>query len=113
VKGFKLDNNGDVVIEKGKIAMVSDTDLIAQTVRQVLNTNLGEWEFDTAEGIDFQRILAKNPNHDLIQDTIQLGLRQVDETFVITQIDFKQQERRLYINFTATNSDGTEVSISL
>ena len=113
MKGFKLDSNGDVVIEKGKIAMVSDTDLIAQTVRQILKTNIGEWEYDTAEGIDFSRILTKNPNYDLIRDTIQLGLRQVDETFVITHIDFKTLDRRLYIDFMAETSDGTEVSISL
>lgn len=113
MKGFKIDDGGDVVIEKGKIAMVDDTDLIAQTVRQILKTNIGEWEFDTAEGIDFSRILTKNPNYDLIRDTIQLGLRQVDETFVITQIDFRQQDRRLFIDFKATTSDGTEISISL
>lgn len=111
--GFKLDSNGDVVIKKGKIAMVSDTDMIAQTVRQVLNTNLGEWEFDTAEGIDFHMILSKNPNYDLIRETIQLGLRQVDETFVITRFDCKAVDRRLTINFTAETSNGTEISISL
>ena len=113
MKGFKLDSNGDVVIKKNKIVMVYDTEMITQTVRQVLRTNLGEWEFDKDEGIEFSRLLAKNPNYDLIKDTLQLGLRQVDETFVITKIDFNTVDRCLYINFTAETLNGTEISISL
>lgn len=113
MKGFKLDSDGDVVIEKGKIAMVYDSDLIVQTVKQVLRTNLGEWEYNAAEGIDFHVILAKNPNYDLVKDTIQLGLRQIDNTFVITRFDCKEVDRRLHISFNAETSSGQEISITL
>lgn len=113
MKGLKLDDKGDIVIEKGRIAMISDTDLIIQTVRQIIKTNLGEWEFDPDEGIDIQKLIAKDANYDIIRNTIQLGLRQVDESFVITWLNFQTDDRRLYIDFRAEASDGTQISISL
>lgn len=56
--GFQL-KNGDVVIENNEIQMVSDAELIRQTVETVLNTNKGEWFFDEDEGINFDNILGK------------------------------------------------------
>ena len=35
MKGFALDNNGDVIIEKNKIKMIDGVDLINQTVKTV------------------------------------------------------------------------------
>ena len=43
MQGFKLDSNGDVLIESGKITMTSGTDLTAQTLQTVAGTNKGEW----------------------------------------------------------------------
>ena len=111
--GFKIDDNGDVVIENEKIQIVSDTNLIAQTVRQVLKTNLGEWWLNESEGIDFKALLAKQPNEEQIQDNILLGLRQVDESFRIESFSCDRQERNLIINFSAENSSGTTINITI
>ncbi len=112
--GFALDNSGDVIIEENKIKTVSDTALIAQTVRQVLKTNLGEWWLNEDEGIDFSCFLCKNPNYDQIEDNINLGLQQVDDTFRLTSIDFQtKEERTLIINFTAENENGETINITL
>ena len=43
MKTFKLDENGDVSITNNTIDMVNGVDLISQTLRQVLNTNLADW----------------------------------------------------------------------
>ena len=40
MKTFKLDDYGDVVIKNDKIELVEDTELLIQTLKQVLNTNL-------------------------------------------------------------------------
>ena len=118
--GFMLDDKGDVVIEtdertnRSDIVTVSDNDLIEQTVRQVLRTNLGEWWLNEDEGIDFYVILTKNPNFDEIRDTINLGLLQVDESFVISEFNCKlEKDRKLTISFTATNSNDDEISVTL
>ena len=56
MKGFKLDNNGDVIIQNRKIEMTDGNDLIRQTVQTVLGTNKGEWDFNPDEGITFDYI---------------------------------------------------------
>ena len=111
--GFMIDNNGDVVIQDDRIVMVSDKDLITQTVRQVLKTNLGEWWLNENEGIDFYCLLGKNPNYDQIKDNIKLGLLQIDETFTLTSFDCSLKNRKLTINFTAVNDNGYTVEITL
>lgn len=111
--GFLIDNKGDVIVQDNEIQMVSDTDLISQTVRQVLKTNLGEWWLNEEEGIDFSCMLCKNPNFDQIQDNITLGLAQVDETFKLISFDCQMEGRKLVINFTATNDSGDIITLIL
>ena len=50
--GFRL-KDGDLDIVNGEISMVEDSELKAQTIKQVISTNRGEWLFDKDEGINF------------------------------------------------------------
>lgn len=109
IKGFKLDDKGDVVIVNNQIQMVEDNDLLLQKVRTVLNTNKGEWWLNENEGINFRCMLTKNPNYDEIRDNIKLGLLQVDDTFQLLSFEHWTEGRKLYIKFTATNSSGQTI----
>lgn len=114
MKDFMLDENGELVIQNGRILTVSDKNLTAQKVKQVIRTQLGEWEYDTEEGIDRYVMLTKNPNYDLVEDNIRLGLLQVDESFRITDFNCSEgKNRQLKVNFTATNDTDGEVSIEM
>jgi hypothetical protein len=120
VDGFLLNEKGDVVIESddetlsSDIVLISDNDLIEQTVRQVLRTNLGEWWLNEDEGIDFYVILTKNPNFEEIRNTINLGLQQVDESFTITDFNCTMgKDRKLTISFTAENENEEEIQVEL
>lgn len=118
MKGFKLDHSGDVVMRDGDIEMVQDIELVAQTVRQVIGTNLGEWFGDEDEGIDFYVILTKNPNYELIQDTINTAVQLVaDNLGVELETDnftFEVKGRTLAITFTLTATFGsTTIDVTL
>ena len=119
MKGFKLDQNGDVVINDNQIQTVSDIELIAQTIKQVINTNLGEWFGDEEEGIDYSVILTKNPNYELIKDTINTAVRQVSESHSIDietdNFTFNVDGRNLTINFTITlnSKESKDISVSI
>ena len=106
MKSFKLDQSGDVVIVDNQIQLVEDIELIAQTVRQVLSTNIGEWFSDENEGIDFSVILTKNPNYDLIQDTINTAVQQVADSLETPletdNFNFDLSGRNLTVSFTLT-----------
>lgn len=102
--------------------LVEGIELVVQTLRQVINTNLGEWFSDEEEGIDYHVILTKNPNYDLIQDTIETAVQQVaDSLNVEIETDnytFEITGRELTIAFTITvkseeNEDSAELEITL
>lgn len=59
MKGFALNEQGDVIIQNGEIQMVYGANLTAQTVRSVLSTQKGEWFLDSNEGINLNNILGK------------------------------------------------------
>lgn len=111
--GFKLDEKGDVVIENNAITTVSDKELVSQTVRQVLKTNIGEWWLNENEGIDFKSIFCKNPNYEQIEDNIKNGLLQIDETFELLTFECSTKNRKLIINFTARNENGMEIEVTI
>lgn len=123
MKTFKLDQRGDVVINDNKIELVSDMELIAQTITRVLHTNIGEWFGDEEEGIDFSVILTKNPNYDLIEDTIDTAVQAVADSFGVEldtdNYEFTRDGRTLHITFTLTLSsedgeeESTEVEVTL
>ncbi len=112
MKGFALDNNGDIIIEKNKIKMIDGVDLINQTVKTVIGTNKTEWFLNIDEGIDFNNLLSKKKDDEIIRNEILQGLQQVDSSFVLETFncDFNSKHRKLTISFTAKNSSGDLVS---
>lgn len=112
MKNFLLDSAGDVVIKGNRIQMVDGNDLKAQTIRQVIGTNLGEWFGNAEEGMDFSLLLTKNPDPEMIQDAIQTAIHQVDENIDITDFNLTMEGREARIMFTA-KSDNEVIEIEL
>lgn len=108
MKGFALDAAGDVVIENNEVQMVHDRELVRQKVNTVLGTNLREWFFDWDQGIDFSVLQGKNVNEELVKYEIEKGLKQVDETFEITEFNIQMEkvERKMTVTFKAQSSTG-------
>lgn len=112
MKGFALDENGDVLIENGEISMVVGDSLLQQKVWTVLRTNLGEWFFDWDQGIDFNNLLGKHTSsEELVRFEVERGLRQVDETFAIVDFTYEvnRQARKATVSFVAQTSSGETV----
>ena len=113
MKGFALDNNGDVIIEKNKIKMIDGVELKRQTVQTVLGTNKGEWFLNIDEGINFDNLLGKKKDDEIIKNEILQGLQQVDSSFILENFncDFNKKNRKLNIYFKAKNFNDEEVTI--
>lgn len=110
MKGFMLDDHGDVVIHNNKILMVEGDELLLQTVKCVLGTNKGEWPLNREEGINFHNILGKNKDEDMIKYEIQQGLLQVDNTFTITSFVLDDLgNRKFAVIVSAQNASGAEL----
>ena len=114
MKDFMLDENGELVFHKGKIPLVSDKQLKAQKARQVLRTQIGEWEYDKEEGINRYSMLTKNPNDEEIEDNIRSGLLQIDDDFRLTKYSRKdQKDRHSEIFVSATDGADEEYNFEL
>lgn len=111
MKGFAIDEDGDVLIENNDISIVNEDELLQQKVWTVLQTNLGEWFFDWDQGIDFGNIIGKGTTADLVRHEIERGLAQVDSTFVITEFTYEANiiTRRAWVTFKAQTQSGQEV----
>ena len=59
MKGFALNEQGDLLIENGVIQMVHGAELTMQTIKSVLGTQKGEWFLNWEEGINHREILGK------------------------------------------------------
>ena len=109
MKGFMLDENGDILIENGQIQLVNGDELVRQTVESVLGTNKGEWFLNIEEGINFSNLLGKGKEEDIIKDEILQGLSQVDSSFYLEDFKCEVTKRKLKVKFTAKNEQGETV----
>ncbi len=106
MKGFALDNHGDVIIKKNDIQLVCGTELSIQKIRQVLSTNRGEWWLDPEEGIPVQKVLKKNPNQAMIRDYVRNAISQVDKSLEMAYCDIATEGRTLRVRFGISGAGG-------
>ena len=111
MKGFALDEKGDVLIENGDISIVVGDSLLQQKVWAVLHTNLKEWFFDWEQGVDFDNLLGKGVGAELARYEVERGLAQVDSTFAITEFAYTMDKaaRKAKVTFKAQTDSGEEV----
>lgn len=111
MKGFALDENGDVLIENGAISIVTGDSLLQQKVLTVLRTNLQEWFFDWDQGVDFNNLLGKGTSEELARYEVERGLAQVDSTFIITEFAYTVDKaaRKASVTFKAQTASGEDV----
>lgn len=113
MKDLQVNASGDLIITGNDLQYVRDKELTAQKCRLILSTNKGEWLLNPDEGINFRAILVKNPNQDEIIDTVRDGLRQIDETFEITEYKFETIKRHLIMTFKAVDESGEEIALAV
>ena len=111
MKGFKLDENNDVVISETyrDIDMTQGADLTRQAIQTTLNTNKGEWFFDLSEGVNFRNILGKNKNKEAVQNEVIRGLAQIDPGMLLKDFQLETGPgRKAKVTFTAQGPESTE-----
>lgn len=108
IKGFAIDENGDLVIENNEISIIVGQNLTQQKVKNVLSTNKKEWFLAQDEGINQNNIIGKGITDEMIRYEIEQGLKQVDSTFEITefQCDIDDSKRKAKVIFSAETDTG-------
>lgn len=114
MKGFKLDEHGDISFTDSQLDMVCGDELEVQTMKTILRTNKGEWIFDREEGIDFKQILGRHITGDLVKTQLQSGINQVNSDYTVEDFNYTvdRQNRKSHISFTARRaSDNAMFSV--
>ncbi|MFB6475782.1 DUF2634 domain-containing protein [Paenibacillus glucanolyticus] len=108
---LKLDQTGDLLLEKGELQLIEEDQELAQYAKLTLQTNLGEWFLDPMIGMDFEIILQKNPDEDEIRTEITRALMETGRFSAVESVDFSYSRsvRTLGIYFTATGVNGETV----
>lgn len=110
---LKLDpTTNDIALENGDLAIVGDSDAVAQHIRQRLKFFRGEWFLDTSAGVPYyQDILKKNPNPEVVEQLLRneiLGTPGVLELQKF-EMDFQGATRSLRVSFQVRTVDGPVV----
>ena len=105
--------NGDVVIGNHDVQLVSGKELTMQKIQLILGTNQGEWLLDENEGINFRVILTKHPSEEEILSTLREGLKQVDDSFIITDYKFTTVGRKMFIELAIQGGNGDEYVVAV
>lgn len=94
MRDFKLDKNGDVIIDDGDITMISDNEEISQRIATTLRTRLNEFEpVDEPMGLTRENALGKGYNQDFLQEDIEDAIStQVDENIDVQEINFTKSD---------------------
>lgn len=94
MRDFKLNKNGDVIIDDGDIAMISDNEEISQRIATTLRTRLNEFEpVDEPMGLTRENALGKGYNQDFLQEDIEDAIStQVDENIDVQEINFTKSD---------------------
>lgn len=113
MRDFKLDKNGDVIIDDGDIAMISDNEEISQRIATTLRTRLNEFEpEEDSWGLTRENALGKAFNEDFLREDIEDAITsQVDERISVQEINFDENEatRSLAVDIKYTIPDSDEV----
>lgn len=108
MNSFLLDKRGDLEKVDGDFPFISGKEEVIQQIKQILKTNIGEWQFNENYGISYENLQQKRINEDVIKDSIRAGIDQCSEDITIDSIEigYKKEYRLLYIEFKAYFSDG-------
>ncbi len=102
-RDFKLDADGEWVVENGDFVTVADADAVPQGIRIRLGMFLGECYLDESIGVDYiGTILVKNPDPLVVREELRRGIAATpDVTDVIgAQLQLDSATREANIDYT-------------
>ena len=91
----------------GRLRQVSGAELVAQRIRWVLNTHVGEWCWNTSVGVDYVgAVFRKAPDLDYVRDIIVAAVSGVQGVARVGSVEYSTSGRQFRISFAVTTSDG-------
>lgn len=112
MKTFLLDETGDLVVENGSFVWVEGDEELAQSVRVLLQTAVGEWFLDNELGVNRDPITAKRFSENEARDSIIESLAAEPRISSIDSIVFTKVGRELLIDLVLLKADGDTLEMT-
>lgn len=113
MKDFQLDENHDILIQTCDIPYVSGKQQEIQKIQQVLGTKLGEWKYNSNEGLDFDALLQKHPDQNRIREAVQNALFEIDENYVLQECSYSVEDKVIQIKASAESTTPVELYVEV
>ncbi|PDO11568.1 MAG: hypothetical protein BLM47_00050 [Candidatus Reconcilbacillus cellulovorans] len=103
--------DGDIVFEKGDLAIVEGVDELRQTVYIGMQTNQGEWFLNPEIGIRHAAFVGKKPNDEEMRAEIIRGAMQDERIQSVEDIRIERdmKNRKLTATFRAVAVSGESI----
>lgn len=99
----------DIYFLDGQIAFVTGINYTAQRIRTRLQLFLGEWPFDTSQGVPwFESVFVSNPNIVTVQSVIKNTILETPHVISLTSYsdNLDRSSREYTVQFSAITDDG-------
>jgi phage baseplate assembly protein W len=106
MKTLLLNQEGDFVLEQGSFLWVEGDEELAQSVRVILQTRLGEWFLNLGLGLDRNTILGKNFNEVEAKSSIIEALAEEPRISGVEEITFTKTGRELSVSLKLLKENG-------
>ncbi len=105
MKTFKVDDNGNMVIQNGSFILLSEQKAMEQLIYNRLALWKRDWYFNKAEGIDWLSLFEKGASQNRISNNIKEQLESDEHIKKVTSITYEAQGKRkivIYIEVMTT-----------
>ena len=112
MKSFKLDNNGDLIIENGDFIMIDGRDELVQSINRILTTNKEEWFLSMNFGLDYKAIQGKGKDKEGIKLANKEAIFQDKRVKEVDIIDvIIDNNRHLKVYGTVIDNEGNVIEL--
>jgi len=115
-KTFRLDSNGDIVInELKRLEMVEGLDKVAQDVSVILKTVRGSFPLDPDFGVDYIRIVESGFSKKVIKSEIRRALSRYPYLKSIDSIEVSHpdENRHVAVSISLTVTSGESIGVEV
>lgn len=112
MKAFKVNKNGDLIIENGDLVMIDGRDELVQSIDRILTTNKGEWFLSMGYGLDYQAIQGKGKNKESIKLANKEAIFQDERVKEVDIVDVViDTNRHLKVYGTVIDNEGNVIEL--
>lgn len=97
MRGLKIDEKNNLVINQNSLVMVEGVNKASQDVKTTLGLHRGENPFNVRDGIDWEGQVLGKASEDSVKSIVASRIQQNEEVFNVLEVKFDKQKDNVII----------------